>query len=95
MGKELVWVESGTKPLLTLMASNGNKNGGGSSTGNGRENNGVSWKRRLWLAFKNFVLEKQTPLDPHGDALKRKVESSIGSSGGCLSSGHLNLIKKG
>jgi hypothetical protein len=65
---------SGTKPLLTLMASNGNKNGGGSSTGNGRENNGVSWKRRLWLAFKNFVLEKQTPLDPHGDALKRKVE---------------------
>lgn len=65
--------ESNNGPILTLMSSNGNKNGGGSSTGNGRENNEVSWKWRLWVMVRNFMLEEQIPIDPQKEERARRI----------------------
>lgn len=65
--------ESNNGPILTLMSSNGNKNGGGSSTGNGRKNNEVSWKWRLWVMVRNFILEEQIPIDPQKEERARRI----------------------
>ncbi|MBK8870978.1 MAG: hypothetical protein IPN19_07975 [Elusimicrobia bacterium] len=75
VGGDSVGVDaSNNKPSLTLMASNGNKNGNGPSTANGRESNKVTWNRRLWVAIHNFVFEKHISPDPERDALEKKVE---------------------
>lgn len=65
--------ESNNGPILTLMSSNGNKNGGESSTGNGREKNEVSWKWRLWVMVRNFILEEQIPIDPQKEERTRRI----------------------